>query len=613
MTAGGASPGTTEVIGVKDAIVRIRATEVPLRQNEVVYIPVGDRELQAEVLRIRGGTADLQVFEDTSGIRVGTRARLTGELLSATLGPGLLGQVFDGLQNPLHGLAEAHGTFLERGARVPALDADRTWDFTAQVSPGDQCEAGAVLGSVREGHLRHRVCVPPDWPGVWRVRSVAAGTMRGDDAVAVLDDGSGSTRAVSMNLRWPVRRPFAQTLLRRRLAERCYPTEPLVTTMRLVDTFFPVALGGTACIPGPFGAGKTVLQNLIARYAAVDVVVIVACGERAGEVVETLTELPRLPDPRTGGTLMQRTVLVCNTSSMPVAARESSLYLGMTVAEYYRNMGLDVLVLADSTSRWAQALREISGLLEEIPGDEAFPAYLNSSIKALYDRAGVIRHPDGRSGSMTLIGTVSPAGGNFDEPVTQATLGTVKTFLGLSAERAYRRFYPAIDPVLSWSRYPGQLEPWRRTQLGSDWLNAVDSTLSLLREGRSIEQVMEVTGEEGVSLEDFLVFLRARLVDAVYLQQNAFDPIDVSTSLQRQRETLMLLHDVVTAPCRLASKAAARGVFDRLTQALTDLNYSAPDSDDYRRGVDSVRLLATELAQTDGTQGAAGPSGQDEA
>jgi V/A-type H+-transporting ATPase subunit A len=584
-----------EVVGVKDAIVRIRMQGAHLIQNEVVHIPVGERELQAEVLRIRGGIADLQVFEDTSGIRIGTRVRLTGELMSATLGPGLLGEVFDGLQNPLHGLAAVHGTFLERGARVPPLDPDRTWDFTPEVSSGERREGGDVLGSVRESHLRHRVCVPPDWTGRWHVASVADGPLRSGDAVATLVGASGETRPVTMSLRWPVRRAFAQPLLLRRAAERRYPTEPLITTMRLIDTFFPVALGGTACIPGPFGAGKTVLQNLIARYAAVDVVVIVACGERAGEVVETLTELPRLPDPRTGGTLMQRTVLVCNTSSMPVAARESSVYLGMTIAEYYRNMGLDVLVLADSTSRWAQALREVSGLLEEIPGDEAFPAYLDSRIKALYDRAGVIRHRDGRTGSMTLIGTVSPAGGNFDEPVTQATLGTVKTFLGLSAERAYRRFYPAVDPLLSWSRYAAQLEPWRRQHLGTEWLRAVDSMLVLLRAGREIEQVMEVTGEEGVSLEDFLGYLRARLVDAAYLQQNAYDPVDVSTPLARQREMLLLLQEVVGAPCRVDTKAAARGLFDRLTQALTDLNYSAQDSDDYRRGVERVREIVAVL------------------
>jgi V/A-type H+-transporting ATPase subunit A len=593
-----------EVVGVKDAIVRIRMHGVQVLQNEVVYIPVGERELQAEVLRIRGGVADLQVFEDTSGICIGTKVRLTGELLSATLGPGLLGEVFDGLQNPLHGLAAKHGTFLERGARVAPLDPDRTWDFTPEVLPGERRQGGEVLGSVREGYLRHRVCVPPDWTGSWLVTSVATGPLRSGDAVAMLVGEGGETRRARMSLRWPVRRAFAQPLLRRRAAERRYPTEPLVTTMRLIDTFFPVALGGTACIPGPFGAGKTVLQNLIARYAAVDVVVIVACGERAGEIVETLTELPRLPDPRTGGTLMQRTVLVCNTSSMPVAARESSVYLGMTIAEYYRNMGLDVLVLADSTSRWAQALREVSGLLEEIPGDEAFPAYLDSRIKALYDRAGVIRHRDGRTGSMTLIGTVSPAGGNFDEPVTQATLGTVKTFLGLSAERAYRRFYPAVDPALSWSRYSTQLEPWRRGHLGAEWIGAVDAMLGLLREGREIEQVMEVTGEEGVSLQDFLGYLRARLVDAAYLQQNAYDPVDVSTPLARQRDMLLLLQEVVMAPCRAGTKSAAREVFDRLTQALTDLNYSAQDSDDYRRGVERVRAIVAEMRDDPGDRSA---------
>jgi V/A-type H+-transporting ATPase subunit A len=392
--------------------------------------------------------------------------------------------------------------------------------------------------------------------------------------------------------RAPIRRPLPERLLARRRARRAFPRELLPTTLRIVDTFFPVAKGGTACIPGPFGAGKTVLQNLIASYSAADIVIIIACGERAGEVVDTITEFPHMSDPHTGGSLMDRTIIIANTSSMPVAARESSIYTGITLGEYYRQMGFDVLTIADSTSRWAQAMRETSGRMEEIPGEEAFPAYLDSSIKALYERAGVIENPDGSVGSLTLIGTVSPAGGNFQEPVTQATLSTVKTFLGLSADRAYKRYYPAVDPLISWSRYLDQLAPWFREHLSEHWSEDVAAMLRLLKAGDRIHQLVQVTGEEGITLEDYVTWQKAQLVDLVYLQQDAFDPVDVSMPLERQRTSFYRLKDLVDRSYRFEGKDAARDFFARLTSLYRNLHYSRPGSNDYQGYVDAIAELA---------------------
>ncbi|MCK5191377.1 MAG: V-type ATP synthase subunit A, partial [Methylococcales bacterium] len=346
--------------------------------------------------------------------------------------------------------------------------------------------------------------------------------------------------------------------LKNNIVQRQYPYEPLITHLRLIDTFFPIAKGGTACIPGPFGAGKTVLQNLISRNSDVDIVIIVACGERAGEVVETITELPLMSDPKTGGSLMDRTIIICNTSSMPVAAREASIYTGITLGEYYRQMGFNVKLLADSTSRWAQAMRETSARLEEIPGEEAFPAYLDSAIKSIYETAGVIRTTDGSEGSLTMIGTVSPAGGNFEEPVTQSTLGTVKTFLGLSADRAYKRFYPAVDPLLSWSRYNEQLNAWYEKELDPDWTENVNSMLELLKRGENIYQMIQVAGEEGISLDDYVTYQEALFLDMVYLQQDAFDEVDVAVPIARQKENFKRILKLVNVEYEFDDQEQAR-------------------------------------------------------
>jgi V/A-type H+-transporting ATPase subunit A len=590
----GGDAGAARVIGVQESLVVVEVGDLPIRKNEVGYVCVGEERLMAEVLRIQGRTADMQVFEDTSGVRVGDRVELSGRMLSAGLGPGLLAQVFDGLQNPLAALAREHGFFLPRGVNISPLDLKKKWTFTPAVSLGKRVVAGQVIGSVPEGPILHKIMIPFSEPEAVEIVWINQGTFTPDTPVARIRTSEGNETELTMIQQWPVRRTIPRAMIRRRLARRLYPTEPLTTTTRIIDTFFPIARGGTGCIPGPFGAGKTVLQTLIARYATVDIVVIVACGERAGEVVETITEFPKTKDPRTGGSLMDRTIIICNTSSMPVAARESSIYTGITIGEYYRQMGYNVLLIADSTSRWAQAMRETSGRMEEIPGEEAFPAYLDSSIKNIYERAGVIRCPDGSVGSLTMIGTVSPAGGNFEEPVTQATLGTVKTFLGLSSDRAYRRFYPAIDPLISWSRDLNQLKDWFSEHLGPEWTGDVKAMQDLLHRGDTIYHMMQVTGEEGITIEDFVIWQKSMLLDMVYLQQDAFDDVDVSMPLERQQESFTLLKGIIEKDYRFEDKDAARDFFTRVTGLYKNYNYSPADSQAYQKYRGEIEALVAE-------------------
>lgn len=558
-----ARPAAPEAAHARTAVGRVVAVSGPLvtvafdgavRQNEIGYACIDDLRLKAELIRVRGSYADLQVFEDTRGLYVGARVEFTGEMLAAELGPGLLGQVVDGLQNPLPALAVASGTFLQRGTYLPPLDREKRWPFTPTVGVGDVLRAGDAVGTVPEGIVVHRVMVPFGWTGAWRVRHVAdPGDVRVTDVVATLEDDRGRVRDVTALQRWPVKVPI------RAYRERLRPSEPLVTKVRIVDTLFPVARGGTFCVPGPFGAGKTVLQQLMSRHAEVDVVVVAACGERAGEVVDTVREFPELVDPRTGRSLMERTVIVVNTSSMPVAAREASVYTAVTVAEYYRQMGLDVLMLADSTSRWAQALREVSGRLEEIPGEEAFPAYLESVVAAFYERGGRVRLHDGGTGSVTIGGNVSPAGGNLEEPVTQATLKVVGAFHGLSRARSDARRYPAVDPLESWSHYPGVVAA-----------DDVAFAHALLRDGADVAQMMKVVGEEGTTLDDFVRYLQAEFLDAAYLQQDAFDPVDGATGAERQALVFGELVGHLRARLRFAGKDAARAFFHRFTQATKE-------------------------------------------
>ena len=479
----------------------IRDQEVTM--NEVAYVMWNDIPLKSEVIRIRGRLVDLQVFESTTGLKVGDQVNFSRELLSATLGPGMLGQIYDGLQNPLGKLENDQDFFLKRGQYVGSLDQGREWEFTPVVKKGDQVKAGYYLGYVPEGIFQHHITVPLSYWGVLEVIEIhSQGYYTVNEPIAVLRNGEGEHFSVTMEQRWPVKMPI------RTYRERLLPYRPLLTQTRLIDIFFPLAEGGTACIPGPFGAGKTVLQQIISRYAEADIVIMVACGERAGEVVETIKEFPALEDPKTGKSLMDRTVIICNTSSMPVAAREASIYTGITIGEYFRQIGLKVLLLADSTSRWAQALRESSARMEEIPGEEAFPAYLESRIAAVYERAGLVKLYDDTTGSLTIVGNVSPAGGNFEEPITQNTLKVVGAFYGLSRSRSDQRRYPAIDPLISWSLYLRQLEA-SLSERHPDWVDLVEEAQTFLNRGHEIHEMMLVVGEEGVSIEDLVVYSKS--------------------------------------------------------------------------------------------------------
>ena len=554
---------TGYVTGVNGNLVSARFSG-SVRKNEVGFVKIGNDRLKGEVIRISGDAVSMQIYEMTNGIQVGDEVELTGELLSVELGPGLLTQVYDGLQNPLPKLAEQCGFFLERGVYLDPIP-DKEWEFTPCVKPGDAVLAGDAVGSVPEGQFTHLIMAPFDLKDEgWRVKSVKEkGVYHVRSTVAVLENGAGEEKALSMVSSWPVKQPI------RCYEERLRPDETLVTKIRCIDTFLPVAKGGTFCVPGPFGAGKTVLQHMEAKNADVDIVIVAACGERAGEVVEVLKEFPELTDPRTGRSLMERTIIICNTSSMPVAAREASVYTAVTMAEYYRQMGLNVLLLADSTSRWAQAMREMSGRLEEIPGEEAFPAYLESVIAAFYERAGKVRLRNGKIASVTIGGTVSPAGGNFEEPVTQATLKVVGAFHGLSRERSDARKYPSIHPIDSWSKYQGVVDMAR-----------VEEARGILRRSSEINQMMKVIGEEGTSAEDYILYQKGELLDAVYLQQNSFDPIDAACEPERQAHEFNVLYDVLTRDYALSDKKEIRAFFNQVRQEFLDWHgtvYGTPE------------------------------------
>ena len=550
--------------------------------NEVAYIVHHEVVLKAEVVRIEGSRVDLQVFESTRSLVVGDTVRFSGRLLSAQLGPGLLGKIYDGLQNPLTDLALEDGIFLTRGHYLDPLDSQRKWHFTSRAKVGDTLYAGYIVGQVPERLFSHAIMVPFGLRGAWQLASVVdEGDYTIDTVVATLTNTKGEERAVSMRQYWPVKRPI------RAYQERLKPAETLVTGIRIIDTFIPVSRGGTYCIPGPFGAGKTVLQQITSRNADVDIVIIAACGERAGEVVETLQEFPQLTDPRTGRSLMERTIIIVNTSSMPVAARESSVYTAITLAEYYRQMGLNILLLADSTSRWAQAMRELSGRLEEIPGEEAFPAYLESVIASFYERAGVVRLHNGERGSVTVGGTVSPAGGNFEEPVTQATLKVVGAFHGLSRERSEARKYPSIDPLESWSKYPSILES-----------HQVDLMRDVLSRGDEVAQMIKVVGEEGTVIADYVCYLKSELVDAVFLQQNAFDEVDKAVAPERQRYTFALLQEILEYTFPFEEREEARQFFNHLRQLFLDWNGSAWRSEQFKKYNRSIKHLLISLNAT---------------
>lgn len=563
--------------------------EGSIRQGEVAFVHYEDLILKAEVLEIKDAEVKIQVFEDTKGIKWGTEVYFTSHLLEAELGPGLISTIFDGLQNPLEKVADASGLFLQRGVYLPSLDRTKHWDFHPTVSIDEKVKRGQTLGTVLESRFHHQIMVPFSLRGSYTVHWIAPhGSYDVETPIAKLKDENGQLHTVTMMQKWPIKIPLME-------GKKVKATKMMDTGCRIIDTQFPVVKGGTFCSPGPFGAGKTVLQHHLSKYASVDLVVVVACGERAGEVVEVLRTFPHLMDPQTNESLMSRTVLICNTSSMPVAAREASVYMGTTIAEYYRQMGLDVLLLADSTSRWAQAMREMSGRLEEIPGEEAFPAYLASRIAVFYERSGEIILSNGKKGTMTIGGTVSPAGGNFEEPVTQATLAVVGAFHGLSKQRSDARRYPAIDPLISWSKYIPSVSAELEEEF-EGWGDFVQRAMKILRAGDEIGKRMEVVGEEGIHLDDLIIYLKSELYEACYLQQNAFDKEDAYCPLNRQISLVKMIKEVFYASLNFSSHDEARSYFLNLQNMLKNMNLMPFDSDNYNRAREKIQQMLQSAA-----------------
>lgn len=549
-----------------------------IRQGELAFVEVAEAHLKGEVIEILGSQAKVQVFEDTKGVAFASPVTFTGALLEAELGPGLLTTIFDGLQNPLQNLAACSGYFLPRGVYLPPIDRACLWEYQPAAGVGQVVKRGDTLGTTKEGRFTHHVMVPFSLYGRYTIRWVIEpGSYPVETVVARAVDANGKEHAFTMLQKWPIKMPLHQ-------GEKVKPTRLMDTGMRTIDTQFPIMKGGTFCTPGPFGAGKTILQHHLSKYSAVDIVIVVACGERAGEVVEILQEFPHLKDPHTGEPLLNRTVVICNTSSMPVAARESSVYLGITIAEYYRQMGLDILVLGDSTSRWAQAMREMSGRLEEIPGEEAFPAYLASRIAEFYERSGVLALASEKEGSITIGGAVSPAGGNFEEPVTQATLAVVGTFLGLSKARSDARRFPAIDPMMSWSKSLKEVGRYMDSY-EEGWVERVLFAEDLLRQGSEIARRMEVVGEEGTSLEDMVTYLKAELYDFCYLQQNSFDAVDAYCPLERQVELFLAIQHILEKKYTFKGLDEARSYFLQLQNQIKNSSYLPFKSEEYTQAM----------------------------
>ena len=549
--------GTGEIVKVSGPLVIARGLPFP-RMYDLVR--VGHEQLIGEIIQLRGDLASVQVYEETSGIGPGDPVVSTGGALSVELGPGLLGSVYDGVQRPLDLMRDKVGDFISRGLEMPGLNRERAWEFEPSVRVGDEVMEGDVLGTIQETPVvQHRVMVPPGVAG--RVLDVKGGSHTVTETVVVLEKEGGELEMTLMQ-RWPVRRP-------RPYKEKKPPRDPLITGQRVLDTFFPVAKGGAACVPGPFGSGKTVIQHQIAKWADADIILFIGCGERGNEMTEVLLEFPELIDPYSGELLMNRTVLIANTSNMPVAAREASVYTGITIAEYYRDMGYKVALQADSTSRWAEALREISGRLEEMPGEEGYPAYLGSRVASFYERAGlaICLGSDRREGSVTVVGSVSPPGGDLSEPVTQATLRVVKVFWGLEDRLAYRRHFPAINWLISYSLYLGRVEEQWRETVSSDFPKLRSEAMTLLQREAELEEIVRLIGVEALSAGERMIMEGARSVREDFLQQNAYDPVDTFSSIKKQYLLLKLvmsfyeegtraledgaqLHDIVNHPVR---------------------------------------------------------------
>ena len=572
------------VNGIISNIVIVKA-DGAVGQNEICYVYCGDVRMMAEVIKVIGDDAYVQVYDSTRGLKIGDKVEFLGHMLEATLAPGLLSRNYDGLQNDLERM---DGLFIERGSITDPIDFDSEWDFTPLAKVGDKVTAGHWLGQVKEQWVDHKIMVPFIMQGSYTVKSlVAAGKYKVTDTIAVLADKDGNEYNVTMVQRWPVKQ-----------AVRCYTEKPrpsrvMETGVRAIDTFNPLAEGGTGFIPGPFGAGKTVLQHAISKQAEADVIIIVACGERANEVVEIFAEFPELIDSRTGHKLMERTIIICNTSNMPVAAREASVYTGMTIGEYYRAMGLKVLVMADSTSRWAQALREMSNRLEELPGQDAFPMDLSAIISNFYARAGLVKLYNGETGSVTFLGTVSPAGGNLKEPVTESTKKAARCFYALSQGRADSKRYPAIDPLDSYSKYLEypEVASYLDEHIGKGWVNLVYEGKTIVQRGKEANDQINILGDDGVPLEYHERFWKSELLDFVILQQDAFDDIDANCPIERQKMMYEMVLDVCHKSFEFTDFEACSRFFKGLINLFRQMNYSEWKSDkfyEYKSQIEQV-------------------------
>ena len=580
---------------VKGIIANLVTVEVngPVSQNEICYITLGETRLMAEVIKYAGNNAYVQVFESTRGLKVGNTVEFTGHMLEVTLGPGLLSRNYDGLQNDLDKLT---GVFLKRGEYNFPLDKDKQWDFTPLAKVGDKVEAAAWLGEVDENHQPHKIMVPFVFEGTYTVKAiVAAGKYRIEDTIAVLTDQEGNDHIVTMIQKWPVKK--AITAYR----EKPRPFKLLETGVRTIDTANPICEGGTGFIPGPFGTGKTVLQHAISKQAEADIVIIAACGERANEVVETFTEFPELVDPHTGRKLMERTIIIANTSNMPVASREASVYTSMTIAEYYRSMGLRVMLMADSTSRWAQALREMSNRMEELPGQDAFPMDLSAIIGAFYARAGYVYLNNGKTGSVTFLGTVSPAGGNLKEPVTEGTKKVARCFYALEQNRADKKRYPAVNPIDSYSKYIEypEFQEYISNLIDKDWIGMVNDMKTYLQRGKEIQEQINILGDDGVPVDYHEEFWKSEVIDFVILQQDAFDKIDAVCPLERQQYMLRLVMDICRHDYNFDNFLDVIDYFKRVINLCKQMNYSEFHSEqfeDYRKKLNDL-LSEKQIAQ----------------
>ena len=580
---------TGKVTGIVSNLVTVW-TDDPVAENELCYVSTGGADLLAEVIKVSGHRASVQVFESTRGLKNGDPVRFLGHMTEISLGPGLLSGIYDGLEN---NLTTMDGVFLRRGEYTDPLDREKLWDFTPLAQPGDKVIAADWLGEVKEGWLPHKIMVPFSFKGEFTVKSVApAGQYNVDTAIAVLTDADGADVEVTMVQKWPAR------VAVKAYREKPRPTKIMETGIRVIDTFNPIAEGGTGFIPGPFGCGKTVLQHAIAKQGEADVIVIAACGERANEVVEIFTEFPELVDPHTGRKLMERTAIICNTSNMPVAAREASVYTAMTICEYYRAMGLRCLLLADSTSRWAQALREMSNRMEELPGADAFPVDLSAILANFYSRAGMVILNNGRTGAVTFIGTVSPAGGNLKEPVTESTKKVARCFYALEQNRADQKRYPAVNPIDSYSKYLEypEIVKYLDEMMEPGWVDKVLKAKFLVRRGKEMADQINILGDDGVPMSYHIALWKSEVIDYAFLQQDAFDKVDCLATRERQKYMLDLILGICDTQFAFDDYEQCRSYFKNMINVLRQMNYSEFGSEDFN----NYRAQLTKILEENG-------------